>query len=149
MSYSMAKSHINPSSKVGKCRQFWIQWKKQQTCVDCGCNDSRVIEADHVQGTKIYQLSDYFLWASNGGIEAMKQELLKCEPRCTCCHSIVTKQRYDLKREQEGRKQQLTHKRRQLRINQVKLERKECLHCKRKVTPGTCVAFDFDHRDEK
>ena len=85
----------------------------------------------------------------NTKIEGMKKELLLCEPRCTCCHAVVTKQRHDLKREQEGRKQRITRKRRQLRINRVKLNMKECLHCKLKVSPDTCVAFDFDHRDEE
>ena len=144
-----SKSSINPSTTTGKCRQFWMDWRKQQTCVDCGCKDYRVMEADHVRGTKRCIVSDYCWWSCNGGIEGMKQELLLCEPRCRCCHTIVTKQRHDKKMEQEGRKQQASKIRKRLRIDQVKLNLNECLHCKRKVTPDTCVAFDFDHRDEE
>ena len=104
------------------------------------------MEADHV-GEKIHQLGDYNYWACNGGVEAMKNELEQCDPRCTFCHRIVTKKRSDLKRESEGRTQRKSWKRRQDQINQVKLERGNCVVCKRKVTEDTCCAFDFDHLD--
>ena len=144
---SILKSRKNPTTKVGSCRAFWIEWKKQQTCLDCGCNDSRVMEADHV-GKKVYNVSQFSYWASHGGVEAMKQELKQCEARCTCCHQIITKKRHDLKRESEGRKQNPTHKRRRDQINQVKLKMGTCSVCNRKVTKETCCAFDFDHKDE-
>ena len=115
-----SKSHNNPTTKVGACRAFWIKWKKEQTCVDCGCNDCRVMEADHL-GKKVEHLSNYFYWATHGGVEAMKKELKQCQPRCKYCHRIITKKRIDLKRESEGRKQNITKKRRQDQINQVKL----------------------------
>ena len=33
------KTQTNPATKIGKCREFWINWKKQQKCVDCGLVD--------------------------------------------------------------------------------------------------------------
>ena len=142
-----SKTHKNPTTKRGTCRAFWREWKKQQTCVDCGLKDWRVIEADHI-GKKVYRLSSCTYWARHGGVEAMKKELKQCEPRCTCCHQIITKKRHNLKRELEGRKQNLTHKRRRDQINQIKLKIGACVVCVRKVTEETCVAFDFDHKDE-
>ena len=143
----LSKSIRNPDTKKGACRAFWIKWKKQQTCVDCGCNDWMVMEADHV-GKKVEQLSECSYWASRGGVEAMKEELKNCQPRCRCCHQIITKKRSDLKRELEGRKQNPTNKRRRNQINQIKLKIGKCSVCNRKVTKETCVAFDFDHKDE-
>lgn len=143
------KSKLKKTTKKGKCREFWIEWKKKQVCTDCGISDYRVIEADHVRGVKVHGVSHYRWWSCNGGVEAMKKELEKCEPRCKCCHALVTKKRSDLKRKTEGRKQQAHFKHRQSLINQVKINIGECLHCQRQVTLETCVAFDFDHRDEE
>jgi hypothetical protein len=142
-----SKSKKNPTTKRGTCRAFWIEWKKQQTCVDCGCNDWRVIEADHI-GKKVHRLSNCTYWTRHGGVEAMKKELKNCEPRCTCCHHIITKKRHNLKRELEGRTQRPCIKRRRDQINQIKLKIGACVVCDRKVTKETCVAFDFDHKDE-
>ena len=142
-----SKAHKNPTTGTGKCRAFWIEWKKQQTCVDCGCNDWRVMEADHI-GKKVEAVGYYNYWAWHGGVEAMKKELKQCEARCRCCHKIITKIRNDLKRESEGRKQKSTYKRRRDQIDQIKLTIGACVVCDRKVTKETCAAFDFDHKDE-
>lgn len=146
---TVKKSRKNKTTQIGKCREFWLEWKKRQVCIDCGCNDYRVIEADHVYGIKVNAVSAYTWWAQNGGVEAMTKELKKCEARCTCCHTIVTKERWDSKRKAEGRQPNPRHKRRRSLINQVKMNIGECLHCKRIVTLQTCAAFDFDHRDEE
>lgn len=144
---SISKSIRNPTTETGTCRAFWIEWKKQQICLDCGLKDWRVIEADHI-GTKINHVSETSYWTNHGGVEAMKQELKNCQPRCKCCHRIITKIRYDLKRQSEGRKHDTTKKRRRDQINQIKLKIGACVVCDRKVTKETCVAFDFDHKDE-
>ena len=143
---SQAKTNKNPTTKIGICRAFWETWRKEHACIDCGCKDYRVMEADHV-GKKIHGLGDYKYWSNHGSVEAMKNELEQCEPRCKFCHRIVTKKRSDLKRKLECRTQQSTHKRRQYQINQVKLEIGSCVICKRKVTEATCCGFDFDHVD--
>ena len=143
------KSEKNPTTKIGKCRQFWMEWKKGQRCIDCGLKDKRVIEADHVRGKKIYKLSDYPWWSRNGGVESMVEELKKCEARCRFCHIIKTKERSDQKRKMEGRNQIITKKCRQHEISLRKCEIGECKICKRKVTMETCCGFDFDHRNEE
>ena len=144
----ISKSHKNPTTKQGACRAFWIEWKKQQTCVGCGLKDWRVIEADHYVGKKVDHVSETRYWASHGGVEAMKKELKQCAPRCRFCHRVITKKRHDLKWNLEGRKQKPCIKRRRDQINQIKLKMEACVVCNRKVTKETCVAFDFDHKDE-
>lgn len=144
------KAQTNPTTKIGQCREFWIKWKKGKKCMDCGLVDERVIEADHVRGKKIHEVGDYKWWSNHGGVDAMKEELQKkCEPRCRFCHMIKTKERSDLKRKMEGRKQQPSHKRRRHEINTVKCNIGECKSCERKVTMETCCGFDFDHRNEE
>ena len=146
---SLKKASVNPTTTIGKCREFWMKWKKGKKCMDCGLVDERVIEADHVRGKKIHGVGEYAWWARNGGVEAMKEELEKCEPRCRFCHTVKTKERSDLKRKMEGRKQRPFRKRRQHEINLVKCNIGECKRCERKVTMETCCGFDFDHRNEE
>lgn len=140
------KADFNPTTKIGKCRKFWMNWKKGQRCIDCGLQDERVIEADHVTGKKIHRVSDYPWWARHGGVTGMREELKKCEPRCRFCHTIKTKERSDQKRKMEVR---ITQKRRRHEINLVKCNIGECRRCKRKATMETCRGFDFDHRNEE
>ena len=144
---SQSKSQKNPTTKRGACCAFWTEWKKEQCCVDCGLKDWRVMEADHV-GKKVEGVSETSYWARHGGVDAMKKELKQCEPRCRCCHQIITKKRYDLKRKLEGRTQRSCRKRHRDQINQIKLKIGTCVVCDRKVTKETCIAFDFDHKDE-
>jgi hypothetical protein len=147
---SSKKAQTNPTTKVGKCRKFWMNWKKGQRCMDCGLVDERVIEADHVRGKKIRAVGDYSWWSYHGGVDAMKEELeKKCEPRCRFCHAIKTKERSDKKRKMECRKQKHSVQRRRHEISMVKYNIGECKHCERKVTMETCCGFDFDHRNEE
>jgi len=140
------KTREKGTTSLGKCREFWISWKKQHKCVDCGLEDSLVMEADHVIGNKLKHLSYYNWWVSHGGVEAMKDESKKCEPRCRFCHAIKTKERYERK---PNKKVYVTRSRRNHEINLIKCKIGECKTCKRKVTLETCVGFDFDHRDEE
>ena len=143
------KNAKKTSTKVGKCREFWRNWKEEQKCVNCGISYHRLIEADHIRGPKICSVSTYSYWACNGGVDAMRKELEKCVPRCRICHTIKTLERHELKRQKEGRKAKTTRKRRRNEINTIKLEIGKCDHCSRTVTPESCCAFDFDHKDEE
>ena len=64
------------------------EWK-EQGCIDCGYDDIRVIDPDHVDsGTKDGHVSRLVqLCASAARIRA---ELEKCVPRCARCHRLVT-----------------------------------------------------------
>jgi protein-arginine kinase activator protein McsA len=65
-------------------------WKRQG-CVDCGYDDVRAIDPDHLDsGTKDGHVSRLVqLCASAARIEA---ELAKCLPRCARCHRRITQQ---------------------------------------------------------
>jgi hypothetical protein len=133
------RSDINPTTKVGKCRGVYQTWKGNHSCENCGITDSRLIEADH-QAEKVHRCSHYVWWVWNGGVEALKAELLKCKPLCRFCHA--------LKSQAERKKQkQARYIARQKIINAEKLKRGACLTCKRKVTLRNACAFDFDHLD--
>ena len=146
------RTHVNPNTVVGQCRQVFIDWKKEHVCIDCGLDDYRLIEADHKYpmgsdhpDAKLHQCSDAFYWAGHGGPEALKKELdTKCEPRCCFCHRLKSKR--DRKPET---KKSILQKR--AIINAEKLKRGHCVHCQRKVTIDTVCGFDFDHLnpDEK
>ena len=97
------RSHVNPTTKKGKCKAYWEELKKTtfHTCIDCGA--TRCVEADNVvsdadravlfeQGKvlvpKHHKLSDYPWWACHGGVEGMKLEKDVCVGRCRMCHVL-------------------------------------------------------------
>lgn len=139
------KNYIREYTKQGRCRKYWTEWKRIQKCVDCNMTDSRCIEADHVKDSKVKRVSQYSFWASHGGIQAMKAELLKCEARCRFCHRIVTQKRN--RENSTARPRPYVDKRRFL-INSIKLKIGSCNVCKRPVSENTCCGFDFDHIDQ-
>lgn len=134
------KTQINPTTKIGKCRQVWIQWQKSHSCADCGLNDYRLIQADH-EDTKVQHCSSYTLWASNGGVPAQEKELSTCTPRCAFCHALKTKERRGVVKRRPNKQQKYSI------LDAIKIER-GCETCGRKCTKETTQAFHFDHKDE-
>lgn len=134
-----ARSHLNPTTAIGKCRARWEEWKSKNQCVVCGENDPRVLEADHTRD-KVHQCSDNRYWSHHGGVPALVKELRKCQSLCIWCHRLKSD------RERGTWKQKSILKRRAI-INAEKLRRGQCLRCSRRVTMETCCGFDFDHRD--
>lgn len=57
-------------------------------CIDCGEKDPVVLDADHVRGEKIHNLShmvnEGYSW------DKIETELEKCEIRCANCHRRKT-----------------------------------------------------------
>ena len=137
-----SNNQFKNTTKRGKCKIFWKEWKSNQKCTDCGLSDPRVMEADHVRGEKRHNVSHYSYWASNGGIPEMKKELELCEPRCRFCHQIITQKR-------RGCNVHKAQAYRQNVVNEIKKKIGECKECKRKVEHGNYAGFDFDHRDEQ
>ena len=147
------KTHQNPTTANGKCREWWHKWKQTHACEHeggCECpEDWRLIQADHIEpkakkrkrtGEKGHGLADYMWWSCNGGIEAMEEEAKKCQALCIYHHRIKTKkERRDLTRKNKVDKR--------ARINQKKRERGGCLKCEMKCVEGNEFLFDLDHRD--
>lgn len=57
-------------------------------CVDCGEDDPRVLEFDHVRGKKIAAVS--VLVNKCKPIQDIDDEILKCDVRCANCHKRKT-----------------------------------------------------------
>ena len=68
-------------------RAFMLEYLHAHPCVDCGINDIRVLEFDHVRGEKKGTIG-YFL--STLQANSLKTEIEKCEVVCANCHRIRT-----------------------------------------------------------
>jgi hypothetical protein len=143
--------------------QYWEELKKWMSenggCVECGCKDVRLLEADHVRGQKEYELSDYYYWSCNGGVEAMKYEFFKrmVECRCRWCHRLQPthdgSRGADLSTLKAG--SSAWNSRKYLddkHAYNLKLKKEigGCQEegCKRKVTTKNARAFDWAHKEE-
>ncbi|GAA1417817.1 hypothetical protein GCM10009640_02540 [Agrococcus citreus] len=59
--------------------------------MDCGSTDIRVLEFDHVRGTKVASVGS--MVRRGRGLAVIEAEIAKCDVRCRNCHAIVTIQR--------------------------------------------------------
>ncbi len=57
-------------------------------CLNCGLQDIRVLEFDHVRGTKVDSISEIVRRGLSWAV--LRAELAKCEVRCRNCHRLVT-----------------------------------------------------------
>ena len=63
---------------------------KSQGCVDCGYDDIRAIDPDHLVGeTKAGHVSRMVQLCAS--VDRLRAELEKCVPRCVRCHRRITK----------------------------------------------------------
>jgi hypothetical protein len=77
------KKHI----RQARNREFILQYRKANSvCTDCGNDDYRVIEFDHVRGVKKHTISK--MAVDTYSIETIKKEIDKCDMRCANCHKI-------------------------------------------------------------
>jgi hypothetical protein len=115
-----------------------LDWKKAHNCKQCGTNNH--IEADHLRD-KVKNCSSYPYWASNGGTEALKAELAKCQALCRFCHRLKsTKERGTNTTRQRSQQRKI--------IDAEKLRVGACQRgCGRKVTVENITAFDWAHMD--
>ena len=135
--YLMNKRKLKPVYKL------WKIWKSQP-CKVCGCKDA--IEADHVRGTKIKELSNMAYWIPKG-IEAWKKEAEKCDPMCRFHHRLATYRRQKkkgIKSKKRFNRGTLAHQKRRY-IDRHKLKLKYCAICRRKCTEHNKRALDLDH----
>lgn len=72
-----------------RAREYVFEYLKSNPCVDCGCSDVRTLEFDHVRGEKKFSVSSM----RHHSLEAIIEEIGKCEVRCANCHSIATGRR--------------------------------------------------------
>lgn len=77
--------------KRDEARAYIIEYLRTHPCVDCGETDPLVLTFDHVRGTKRMNVAELV----NRGylIEAIQEEIAKCEVRCANCHLRIEKKR--------------------------------------------------------
>jgi len=84
----------NQRNRDAKAKNRDMVWEYLSThpCVDCGESDVRVLEFDHVRGTKIASVSE--LVNTKHRWESIQQEIDKCEVRCANHHRIRTYEQF-------------------------------------------------------
>ena len=138
---SHSKSKRNETTKAGKCRKIWVDWKNSHSCGVCGYRGV-CIEADHPLGDKVHNCSDYEWWARNGGPDALRKELSKCRPLCIFDHRLHSQ-------EVRGVSDNPTVAKKRAYVNAYKLKISKCEICERQINgEKECCAFDLDHLDQ-
>ena len=91
-----AEAYKKKAAKHNKSQRRWARAyvsrvKGMSSCVDCGESNPIVLDFDHVHGDKSHNISDMV----NGsyGISSIKEEIRKCEIRCSNCHRKKTHER--------------------------------------------------------
>ncbi len=134
-----SKSMKSETSKAGQCKKLWEDWRDSHACLHCGTTDC--IQADHLdRSRKVHRCSDYAWWACHGGVEAQAKELSICRPLCCFCHRVHTQA-------QRGISKDPWRAKKRRHVEAIKMRIGCCQVCKRKVTPETLCAFDFNHLD--
>jgi len=95
--YEANKQKVKNRSKVRNrnqrkwARSFLSRVKRLRGCIDCGESNPVVLDFDHVKGKKTSNLSD--MANHSYSIKRMKEEIRKCEVRCSNCHRKKTFER--------------------------------------------------------
>lgn len=84
-------NYQNSKNRVKRNRKFVTSYLENHSCVDCGEDDVIVLEFDHVNHNKLYNISSMVYMQSS--IEKISIEIEKCEVRCANCHRRVTHER--------------------------------------------------------
>lgn len=84
----LKKQIVNNKKLVLRNKQFISNYLLTQKCVDCGNNDFRVLDFDHIDPkTKVFNISvtkvQNFI-----SLEKLQAEISKCVIRCANCHRI-------------------------------------------------------------
>ncbi len=72
---------------IERNRTFVYEHLVNNSCVDCGESDPRVLEFDHTKD-KIHNIS--YMIQSGHSVENIENEIKKCEVRCANCHRRKT-----------------------------------------------------------
>ncbi len=76
---------------IAECKQKLYDYLSRHPCIDCGQTDIRILEFDHVRGTKSASITNLLKHAVSWKI--IEAEIAKCEVRCVNCHRIKTSER--------------------------------------------------------
>ena len=148
---SLKRSQQNPATKVGQCRAYWYKLRTVE-CAECvleGKWDERNhSEYDHQSddGPKVHKISDYSWWACNGGVEAMRAEVLKCIPRCAWHHRMqqthsIHKRKFETLEEMPT----VTHAQKKAKLQRGYMDKKYAYVNARKMEIGKCADEECTH----
>jgi len=84
--YYLDKSKKNKE----KYRSEFAGFMEAKACIDCGIEDRRVLEFDHIADDKDYNIADR---AGTIPLKTLMKEIDKCEIVCANCHRIRTAER--------------------------------------------------------
>lgn len=87
----MESIRASKSRRVQAGRDFVGGFLLENPCVDCGNEDIRVLEFDHIRGKK--RLGVAVMVNQGYTLDTIKSEISKCEVRCRNCHTIKTYER--------------------------------------------------------
>lgn len=95
--YYLSKNSRNTPEIRKRNKDYIIKYLLSNPCVDCGENDIEVLQFDHIDmvGSKGKRISDY----SRSSINALQEEIDKCEVRCGNCHIRRTRRQMGFFRE--------------------------------------------------
>jgi cytochrome c len=83
------KANVRRTSKARRRQALdAVMGRFSEGCVDCGSTDIRVLEFDHVRGTKVASVGSMI--RRGRALAMIEQEIAKCEVRCRNCHAIAT-----------------------------------------------------------
>jgi hypothetical protein len=143
-------------------------------CCERGPDTWQVLQANHLNPeTKVHGVSQYSWWAKKEWtvdqcVAEMREEAVKCNFLCGFCHALDERsdqanRRGDPDDMPDGKSSGTEKEKKQYGdkyiakicfpkqqfVDAEKLRRGCCATCRRAVAPETCVAFHFDHRDER
>lgn len=147
----------NPTTAKGKCLAYYRELQQTNPCVKCeeegeACvypRDWRLIEFDHIDpkakrkkrtGEEGHELGDYRWWSNHSGVEAMKEEVKKCQALCIYHHKTKTKN-------ETGEETQAHVIQKREIINKKKRERGGCLACGLECVEGNEYLFNLRLRE--
>ena len=73
-------------------KRKFVAWLETQSCADCGIDDHRLLDLDHVRGDKVMNVSKMIGTCSD---KALWEEVDKCDVVCANCHRLRTAERGD------------------------------------------------------
>lgn len=86
--YYLAKAKLRNSAVRLEIKSYIRDYLKKHECIDCGESDPIVLEFDHVNSDKLFNISE--MAREKFAIKKVEEEIKKCEVRCANCHRRKT-----------------------------------------------------------
>jgi len=86
----IAKSKAHSQNLHKHNTAYVLEYLFSHPCVDCGETDILVLDFDHINDNKLYNVG---FMLPRHTLTKLKAEIAKCEVRCRNCHKKITKAR--------------------------------------------------------